>query len=619
MLDRMVASQAHRGPDSQGRWLGTIGAFDIALGHNRLAIIDLSVAAGQPMVSVDGRYILVFNGEIYNYIEIRAQLELLGARFKTESDTEVLLNALAAWGDGALEKFNGMWAFGLLDRVGKRLLLARDRFGVKPLYYYLDGRGRFYFSSEIKGILAGSREKFDVAIGVVGGFLGQSQKDAQSQTFFSGINALLAGHCLQLDLSRENTFDYFLRRYWKTPELDLFRGTIQERILEVRDVFFDAVKLRLRSDVPVGVLLSGGVDSSSIVAAMQHILPKGAQIEALSATSDDPRYNEEPFIDRVSAHLRCSVQKVVVDNNPERAFELFAKCTRFNDEPIGTFACLAHFQLMERAKQLGITVILSGQGSDEILCGYTKYMLFYVQTLLRHYRWDEALSLVAHCLAKRTVLTDFQISEAKRYLPRRFRMSEVDIRGPRLKEADYGIRLGLEDGGIVERQLADLERFSIPAIVHYEDRMSMAQGREIRLPFLDYRLVSLLVPLDPTWKLREGWTKWIFRKAIEPFLPRNTTWRRDKKGFTNPEPRWLKRDFRQYIERLLNEPMLVANAGIVNQVALRRAYRFYCEQGDTQGWLSYKDILNPIALEIWANCFQSSLKLKDTTPKQGFG
>jgi len=527
----MIHAQAHRGPDDQGRWLGQAGRYRITLGSCRLAILDLSPAGHQPMLSPAGRHVLTYNGEVYNYRELRSELEQDGVVFRGRSDTEVVLQALIRWGDAAPGRFNGMWALAWLDLDAGTLLLSRDPFGIKPLYYY-EGPQGFYFGSEIKAILLGSGERFSVSPIAVMRYLQQSLLDAQEQTFFAKIQLFPPGHNMRIDLHAGKSLAPSLKRFWTFPSLDPSNGSASECIGSMREIFTDAVRLRLRSDVPVGVLLSGGLDSSSIATVMRSLLGASDGLLLISGVSEDRRYSEEPFIDRVSKYLGCETHKVRL--RPHQAFDLLDHVTWFNDEPILSLSSVAHYQLMERAREIGIKVILSGQGADELLCGYDKYVGFYLQSLVRDGAWSTALRVLTGFAGRGTILSRFQLSEAKRYLPRAICPKEIDILGPLLKGGRFLLEVGLGDGTLVDRQAADISQFSIPALVHYEDRMSMACSREIRLPFLDPRLVSAVLPLPPDLKLRHGWTKWVLRKALEGSLPPEIAWRKDKQAFTIP-------------------------------------------------------------------------------------
>lgn len=602
---RMIDVQRHRGPDGEGFWSGRVGNSGVAFGHLRLAIIDLTDGGRQPMFLPDGTQGLIFNGEIYNYKEIRSELQELGVAFQTQSDTEVALWALATWGCDAFQRFNGMWAIAWINVSSPSLVLCRDRFGIKPLYLYRRG-GTLFFASEIKAILEGSGTRFEINARTVGRFLHQSLLDAQPETFFSGIEALPAGSMLQLNLGREGEPEPTLIRYWKPALANGFK-TLEEGIDAVRTTFFDAVKLRLRSDVPVGILLSGGMDSSAIAAGMRKTLGRDADLHAISAISGRAEYDETPFIETVSNHLACPVHYVRLSYNPTEWFDLLSSVVYANDEPVGSFSPVAHYLLMQEAKKLGITVILSGQGGDENLCGYFKFLIFYLQQLSRDGHWLDAASVLSGFLRNGTVFSQFKMSEAKRYLPRSARTTEINIYGRRLKEQNFAIATGLGAGTLADRQRRDLDCLSVPSLVHYEDRTSMSWSREIRLPFLDYRFVQLLLSLGPEWKLRQGWTKWVFRKAVENDLPASIVWRKDKQGFTIPQAEWLKHELREKIEGFIHGDLLAADLGLVDRDGLDRRYQAYCKQPPNRGSISFKDIFNPVALEIWLRRFETSL------------
>lgn len=605
-VSRMVQAQAHRGPDGAGTWCGDVGHAAVALGSVRLAVLDLSDAGRQPMASPSGRQVLVYNGEIYNYRELRGELQSLGAQFHTQCDTEVVLQALIHWGEAAFERFNGMWALAWVDRDTGAMLFSRDRFGIKPLYWHLQ-KDHCVFASEIKGILAGAQKRFAINRVAVARYLLQSQLDAQEETFFAQIEALPPGHFVRCDLREPSGLVFSRHRYWTPPQEEILRDGKQPDFAAVRETFMDSVRLRLRSDVPVGVLLSGGIDSSSIASAMQRVLGRDAELNVLSIISDDSRFSEAAFIERMVNFLGLSARTSLVPFTAHDAFRLLDRVIAANEEPVGSLSPVAHYILMERARDLGVTVILCGQGGDELLCGYLKYWGFYLQSLARTGRWADGLRVLAGLTIRGTVLPHVRFNEAKRYLTAALVPREIDIRGPHLQEEEHRLHIGLGAGSVLDRQIADLDRFSLPALLHYEDRMSMALAREIRLPYLDHRLVNLLLPLDPKWKMREGWSKWVFRKAMESDLPPEIAWRRDKQGFDNPQSVWLRGELRPQIEAMLNDDMLTARYGLVNQEALRVRYAAYCRAHTDRGSMSFKDVFNPIALEIWARRFESFL------------
>lgn len=611
-LDRDTVSAAlvradsvieHRGPDGVGSCIEQWGPWNIGLGHRRLSIIDLSPAGKQPMTH-DG-HVVAYNGELFNYKEIRAEIGARAGPFRSESDTEVLLKALSLWGEDALRKFNGMWGIAWIDRARRRLVLARDRLGVKPLYVQQSGNTLF-FASEIKAILEMSGGQFALDAQVVGEYAVQSLLETSTRTFFSGITKVPAGSILEVDLSGERPI-VSTRAFWTLSAAE--RPVSEAEGVEmVRELLIDAVRLRLRSDVPVGVLLSGGVDSSAIAACMQRILGPDANLNLLSAVSDGGRFDESPFIDIVAAHLRRPVHKVKLDLDSKRALELLSQVSWYNDEPVGSFANVAHFLLMERAREHGITVILSGQGADEIFCGYRKFLGFHMQTLLRSGRVLEAVRDLGGFFVNRTVVTQFSFQEARRYLPGMFSSMRLSVAGEAL-EGFVPVAAGLPSGASLrERQIADLTRFSVPILTHYEDRMSMAWSREVRTPFLDYRLVEAAIALPVRLKLAHGWTKYALRKAMEPLLPAAIAWRKDKQNFVNPQSEWLKTDLRPAVLGIFRDPSsLIFRYRLLAQPGLIALYERYCRQPVDRGAVSFKQIFQPLALELWLRSYSRFL------------
>jgi len=603
-VEGMLHVQAHRGPDSAGTWCGAVHGIAAGLGTRRLSILDVTDAANQPMVSDDGRFVLIYNGEIFNYLELRDELIAAGHRFRSSGDTEVVLNALIAWGSDALPRFNGMWGLVLLDTRSGEVLISRDRFGIKPLYTCSGGQ-MFFVSSEIKGILDVADRKFKVSAQVASAFLLQDILCSGTATFFEGIEEFPAGHFAISSIENLGKKPLAPKRYWKTPSAMPQQLSEEELIESIRTTFIDAVRLRLRSDVSVGILLSGGIDSSAIAAAVHHIDPSRTDIRLISGTSQTG-YDEQPFIDIMGTYLGRDVEKVSLDYPPSRALDLIREASWFNDEPIGSFSTVAHFLIMQHASNMGVTVLLSGQGADELLCGYKKYLGFYLQELWRSGQFVEAAKLLGGFLKQGTLLTGINYQEGKRYLPDWLRVQEDEIRGPALVGNVGPTHVGLNGGGVIGRAIEDIEHLSVPALVHYEDRMSMAVGEEVRLPFLDYRLVGLLSPVPTKNKLRHGWTKWIFRKAMEPLLPEAIAWRKDKQYFKVPQEEWLRGELREDITSLIQSDWVSESLGLIDKGKFRARYDAYLGQRTNTSRFSVfgiKDIFSPISLELWARRF----------------
>ena len=610
--ERLLAAeeaQGHRGPDGTGRRVTCVGDWEVGLGHQRLAIIDLTEEGAQPLAGPDDDNWIIFNGELYNYLELREELRAEGARFRTATDTEVISVALRRWGiERALTRFNGMWAFAWLDERERKLVLARDRAGEKPLYLHA-GDDSFTFASELKGLLAMTGGRFPLDLEVARAFLQQTVIDATPRSMLAGITSLPGGTYLTIDLDRPQ-LKTEPREYWRpvTTEAEprsFDDAAIASLAAEVRDLFHDAVRLRLRSDVPVGLLLSGGLDSSAIASAV-HAQQGSGDVAMLAAVSNDARFDESPFVDLVAKHLGREVHKVNIDLGPDEAFDLLERVTWHNDEPIGSFTSVAHFKLMEKAKELGVTVVLSGQGADELLCGYKKYMAFYVQKLLKQGRVLAAASMLFDSLRHGTVMRQFNLQEARRYMPWVRESEEASTLGPAIAHLpDHP--MGMGDMTMQERQALDLTSLSVPSLNHYEDRMSMAHGREIRLPYLDHRLMDMLLPLPTELKLRDGWTKYIFRKAMEAELPAEITWRKDKQGFSLPQSVWLRGPLRPRILELFEEDAMVFRHGLLDRDRWLAKYDRFSNESEGRGSVWYQEIFNAISMEVWLRRFEEHI------------
>lgn len=598
-LKTMEAAQIHRGPDYQGMMMERVGdACAIGLGHQRLSILDLSASGRQPMVSPCQRYVLVFNGEIYNYLELAGELGNDPILDLSPGDSAVLLALLARRGVDALKQLNGMWALAFYDRVEKRLIVSRDRMGVKPLYVYQEPE-RIILASEIKTILKAAGRRLPLNRDVVARYLIQSITDGQQETFFEGVDAFPAASFAVLDLKNPFGQPLGYKKFWQHPYARN-EGSRPEPASEadIRETFLDAVRIRLRSDVPVGVLLSGGIDSSSILGAIK-ATNSLANISILSVVSNDPEASEEYYIDLMAAYAGCQTLKVRIDYEPLEILQELPEVCWHNDQPVQSLSVVAHRRLMQKALDAGITVILDGQGADEQLGGYNKFCYFYLLDCLRRGKIGKFTSMVAGCLINHTILHEFTWREAKRYLPWLIKRNNHPHLGRYLEEAKL-LEVG-QGKSYQEREWLDLTYYSVPMLLHYEDRMSMSVAREIRLPFMDYRLVELLAGVDADEKLSRGWTKSIFRKAMAGILPQEIQWRKDKKGFNVPEAKWLRQDFREYLLNLFDHSMHIADLEIIRQEEVKKLYERYLH-GDPL--LNYKDILNIVSLELWCRKFE---------------
>ncbi|WP_341301631.1 asparagine synthase (glutamine-hydrolyzing) [Lysinibacillus sp. FSL H8-0500] len=608
LLYRAHAIQSHRGPDNQSERVFKLNDWQIGIAHQRLAVIDLQDISNQPMHYQD-RGSIVFNGEIYNYLEIKDELIDCGFSFETDSDTEVLLVGLHYYGlEEMLRKLNGMWAFCWYDKENNKVILCRDRFGIKPLNYYIEG-DTLYFASEVKTILEMSNTTFELNEQKIGEYLSQSLLATDENTFFKQIKRLPLGTYAEFDGSLPN-INFRIKKYWDINITEQKVESEEELVKEIRELFEDAVNICLRSDVPVGVLLSGGIDSSAITAMMNKGLKENENLHIFSAVSDDKRFDESYFIDSVANHIQKPVHKVNLDFGPDEAMKLLDRVNWYNDEPVGSFSNVSHYLLMEKAKELGITVILSGQGADEILCGYKKFLGFYLQQLVYQKKYAKAFQVYREFKKNKTVINQFNLKEAKRYLPKRFKPKEINILGERVLKKYQPISVGIgKEYDVQKRQVLDVEKFSVPVITQYEDRMSMVFAREIRVPFLDYRLVERFISLPTEYKLRNGWTKYIFRKSIEDVLPKEVVWRKDKQGFVNPQGEWLKHELKDTVLKYFEKDNLMFKMGLVNHTALKLKYEKYCNQPVDKGEIWFKDIFAPLALESWLRQYQTYIKI----------
>ena len=360
--------------------------------------------------------------------------------------------------------------------------------------------------------------------------------------------------------------------------------------------------------MPVGLLLSGGLDSSAIAALLSERLGPDSDLTFISAVSDDRATDESPFIRTVARHLARPVREVRLEFPAENILPLIGRVTEQCDEPLGGFSCVAQNLLMEKAREVGVTVLLSGQGADEVFCGYRKYIAFQLQSLARGGRWLAATRLLAGLLGRRTVLNQFNMAEARRYLPDWLVPRLPEVGGPALEGQPLLCPpLGSRDD-LRDRQRADVESLSIPALTHWEDRNSMAWSREVRNPFLDYRLVRFGVNLPMTLKIRAGWTKYVLRRALAGSLPSPIVWRRDKRGFSTPEARMLRNELRPAVDELLTPSAEMMRRGLVDPAAARARFSAFLDGSSTVGRsVGSRDIFQLLSLELWLRAYRGNL------------
>lgn len=560
----------------------------VALGHRRLAIIDISDEAAQPMASPDGSLWLVFNGEIYNYRELRRELEAAGHHFQSRSDSEVLLTAYREWGEECLNRLIGMFAFIVWDERRQSAFAARDRFGIKPLYV-LSGVKGVAFASEIKQLRGLPGEQGRINLPRVHDFLASGLTDHTSETLFEGIRQLRGGECVTLDLARWRPGEALPVRRWYAPPqpgtVDLDEAAAAERF---RELLTDSVRLHLRADVPLGSCLSGGLDSSSLVCLMDMFLRADGSdrpVDTFSACYPGKAVDERPFMEAVvsATHSRPHW----VHPPAEDAFDLAGRITWHQDEPYGSTSIFAQWSVFQDAGAGGIKVMLDGQGADEQLAGYHPAFAFYHADLLRR---GNLLALMEALRARQAVHGVGMAAQIRALLPAMIpvplanhlrRRRDVSRRHDWLASEAFATTSGgtAFDAALAAMGLGpvlDLGELCVALtfganlgmLLHWEDRNSMAHGVEARVPFLDHRLVEFTLGLGSRHKIVMADTKRVMRRAMTGILPEMVVNRADKLGFATPEEVWFRGPLRPAVEAGVEET-LEYFPGLLNAAGVR--------------------------------------------------
>jgi asparagine synthase (glutamine-hydrolysing) len=566
---KMLCRLHHRGPDDQGVlrfaggqvWRGRTwedGEAEAVLLHWRLSILDLTESGWQPMTYGDGRYYLIFNGEIYNYLELRPELEALGHRFISQSDTEVLLAAYAQWGVQALQRLVGMFAFAILDTAERKLFLARDFFGIKPLYYTL-ATGGFAFASEIPPLLDLPGVSRRTNPQRLFQYIRHGLTDHGGETLFADILQLPSAHYLEISLDNPRAAQPV--RYWDVDLSQRADLSFDEAAARVRDLFLENIRLHLRSDVPVGAALSGGIDSSAVVASMRYVQGQNLDIHTFSYIADDPAISEERWVDILGKAAGVTAHKV----HPQ-ADELVADLDALiaaQGEPFGGTSIYAQYRVFRLAREAGIKVMLDGQGADELLGGYRSYVAARLASLLRQgklgearrllstplpdVRWQGLLYQAADFLLPTRLQAPLRRWIGKDLMPAWANAAWFDARGVTPRSLNY------TQGAEMLRSLLyrALTETSLPPLLRYEDHNSMAFSIESRVPFLTPALVNFVSSLPQSYIVGpDGTSKRVFRQAMRGIVPDAILDRRDKIGFQTPENRWLT-TLRPWVERAL--------------------------------------------------------------------
>jgi asparagine synthase (glutamine-hydrolysing) len=574
LLEKMNALISHRGPDADGFYYWN----SVGFAHRRLSILDVSSEGNQPMHFSD-KYTIIYNGEVYNYLEIREELRDLGYSFKTGTDTEVILAAYDYWGDNCLNKFNGMWSFAILDKIKELIFCSRDRFGIKP-FYFTDNDKCFAFGSEIKQLLL----HFDIVKAdrdILIEFLLTSIDNHSEKTYFSGIHSLLPGHWLRFSL---RDYSVQIRQYYNLydqivpSDNDLFKNTT-----ELKYILKSAVSLRLRSDVTVGTCLSGGLDSSAIsaIASKEFVKKTGRKFTAIHARSTESETDESKFAIKVAEHYNLDLH--VVAPSTQDFVRLVDEVIYTQEEPFGSPSMFMGYHVFQEAKKLGCKVMLNGQGGDEVLLGYERYYTSYLHTLPFFKRIKEIVLQTNNSGLSFTdaILYYFYFSSFR--LRKGKLIKDSLIKPELLKKHSYRtLRLSVDSfKDIFELQKLEVTTIQLPHLLRYEDRNSMRHSIETRLPFLDYRMLEVSLSAKPEHKIRDGWTKYILRKALDGILPDSVIWRKNKLGFNAPDRTWLSHH-EESMKKEISQSKLLREITSVNKLldqfssmSLKNKWKYY--------------------------------------------
>ncbi|MCJ7523042.1 MAG: asparagine synthase (glutamine-hydrolyzing) [Dehalococcoidia bacterium] len=609
-------------PDGPGREIKHIAAplkhaADLGLGHRRLSIIDLSTAGHQPMTNEDATIWIIHNGEIYNHFELKCELKDRGHRFRSNTDTEVILHSYEEWGADCLQRFNGMWAFAIWDGRKKKLFCSRDRFGIKPFYYYFDGE-RFLFASEIKALLEADfirRRPNDQAIF---DYLACWVEDHTEDTFFTGIEKLGAGHYLEFSPAKA---EFKISRYYNLPlDRKLSGLTDGEYARCFRGLLEDSIRLRLISDVPLGTCLSGGLDSSAIVCLMDKLLrekevklpgTERAQ-KTFSGRFEDNRCDEGVFINDVIKNTGGDAHFTYPTG--EGLGKDLSALIWHQEEPFVTSRTYAQWEVYKLVKQHGIKVALDGQGGDELLAGYDHYYAVLFSYLARTFRWKElARESYFHCRLHgvgtvwrdlMTVAYHLSPLGLKRSIRR---TAHVDGRPCLRSEFTSGLKgylyhyekVGDAGNNSFNRYLYEVVTSShLPRVLRHQDKNSMAHSVESRVPFLDYRLVEFALALPWEQKIRRGTRKYILRNAMKGIIPESVRNRQEKIGFDTPEDIWLRTNLKDEVFDIIDSQSF-RQRPYFDAVEARQefdAYRRGRRNNGNRIWLW-------IVLELWLRTF----------------
>ncbi len=559
----MTSRMAHRGPDGEGFWSNT--DRHVCFGHRRLAIMDLSGAGSQPMIDSTGRYVIIFNGEIYNYLEVRTKLRLKGISFRSKCDTEVLLQAYKVWGKDCVHQLNGMFSFAIYDQNKETVFCARDRFGEKP-FLFVRTPEFVAFASEYKGLFAlkGVSSNFDETLLLR--FLDQPRQglDDLSQTVFKDIFQLLPAERMTIDL---HSLELSVDCYWGVnPDLQNEKLNDDDASDQLYAILEDAVRIRMRSDVPIGTCLSGGIDSSSIVSLNRKILGDDEEYNTFTGIFPGSSADEGEFARLVREEFNLTGH--LIEPKPKDFVDNLENFIWSNELPVGSSSQYAQWSVFRLAKNTGISVLLDGQGADEVLGGYEQYFSDYLAAISQ-FQSKKEVALKAAQIKERYPMAipslENKIFLPIQFLPIQLKWVVANLSGngsnflfgvsrELANKIDHANQRDLDNSfNPLSRALKDDALHAhLPTLLRYGDRNSMAHSLEVRLPFCDHRIIEFSLSLDPDQLMGKTQTKYLLRKAMADILPRSIHTRWNKQGFLPPQQNWLKGELRPLIADLVS-------------------------------------------------------------------
>jgi asparagine synthase (glutamine-hydrolysing) len=525
----------HRGPDGEGVFVdGNIG-----LGSTRLAIIDLREIANQPMFDSDERYVIVYNGEIFNYIELRNDLIQKGYKFNNNSDTEVILNCYKEYGENCQHKLNGMWAFAIWDKKEKALFCSRDRYGIKPFYYYKKDKS-FIFGSEIKQILDNAVNT-SVNDDMIYDYLVFHFIDHTGQTFFNNIYKLPAGWMIKITPD-----DFKISKWYELPQKKLEGNSLKTLYQDFYNLIYDSVRLRLRSDVEVGSCLSGGLDSSTIVCLMHDILHNEGKAEiqkTYTACYDDQEIDERKYVEEVIRQTNSTKYYLYPDSDGLQ--DDFDKMLWHQEEPFTGTTVFAQWSVFKKIHETGIKVVLDGQGADEILLGYFSFFPFHLKRLILNpfrflsefFNGISTTQLGLAKFAENLVYFNSPFVRYRQVMGNSSHFFNRDFVSSKHRKKLFNEMVAASN--LEKNRLSNLWNISLPSLLRYEDKNSMAFSVEARLPFLDHKLVEFIFSIPFDYLIKQGWTKHVLRESMKNKIPDDIRMRKGKLAFSVPQKKWL--------------------------------------------------------------------------------